>query len=234
VHWGITDIHPFADGNGRAARLFQAVVLMQTGAIPGRMFSFERYYADDQAAYYGALRSVRERTNNMEWWLEYFLRGLAEEYERVASTVLDLSSLVSETGAVLQLSHSQERALARLRLEGKREFSRRDYEAAAGIGRSAAGDDLRSLSAHRVVIPRRAGRDTRYAFTAPSSSQSDGPRGRPAKWTEEKIEKDLREFLSGRTTWPTPDDFRAAGRGALYAAASRRGGISRWRQRVGM
>jgi Fic family protein len=42
MHYGITDVHPFADGNGRAARLFQAALLTHAQALPGRMFSFER------------------------------------------------------------------------------------------------------------------------------------------------------------------------------------------------
>ena len=73
------------------------------------MFSFERYYADDRSAYYGALRSVREKTMNMQWWLEYFLRGLVEEYERVAVTVADLDTLV--TGGIasaLRLTDAQQ------------------------------------------------------------------------------------------------------------------------------
>ncbi|MGH2962009.1 MAG: Fic family protein [Solirubrobacterales bacterium] len=235
VHWGITDIHPFADGNGRAARLFQAVVLMRTGVLPGRIFSFERYYADDRAAYYAALRSVRERTNNMNRWIEYFLRGLAEEYERVVATVEDLDSLISAPGAPLRLTPSQERALAKLRLEGRTEFSRRDYEAAASVGRSTAGDDLRRLGEHGIVVPRRAGRSTRYAFaTAPTPSPAGSRRGRAPKWTDPRIERELRAFLGSRTEWPTPAEFRAAGRGALYSAASRHGGIKRWRRLMGM
>ena len=55
VHYGITDVHPFADGNGRAARLLQVALLMGADALPGRMFSFERYYAEDRDAYYAAL-----------------------------------------------------------------------------------------------------------------------------------------------------------------------------------
>lgn len=98
IHYGITDIHPFADGNGRAARLIQTALLMARDVLPGRMFSFERYYAEDRGAYYEALRSVRRNTYNMEEWLEYFLRGLVEEYERVASTVSDLSSLAAAGG----------------------------------------------------------------------------------------------------------------------------------------
>lgn len=98
MHYSITDVHPFADGNGRAARLFQTAVLMKLDVLPGRMFSFEGYYATDRAAYYDALRSVGLRTLNMEVWLEYFLGSMAEEYERVAGAIDDLGSLLSMVG----------------------------------------------------------------------------------------------------------------------------------------
>jgi Fic family protein len=234
VHYGITDIHPFADGNGRAARLFQGALLMREGVLPGRMFSFERYYAEDRPAYYSALRSVRERTYNMNVWLEYFLIGLAEEYERVAGTVSGLSTLTAFGSGPLQLSASQEAALTALRIEGRREFTRRDYERAGRVARATAGNDLRSLIEHGVVEPRGSGPATRYAFTgAGRATRADG-RGRPTKWTEARIESALREFLAGHTSWPSAREFAAAGKGDLYAAASRNGGIGRWRRAVGL
>jgi len=39
--------------------------------------------------------------------------------------------------------------------------------------------------------------------------------------------------FDGRTTWPGPAEFDVAGRRDLYAAASRAGGIGRWRAIVG-
>ena len=235
AHYGITEIHPFADGNGRAARLFQAALMMDAGVLPGRMFSFERYYAADRDAYYAALRSVRERTLNIETWLDYFLAGLVEEYERVAATVEDLSSLVKPDGAAaLRLTPGQERALTALRIQGRREFTRREYQDVAGVGRSAAGDDLRELVRHSVVVPRGHGSTSRYAFSSARATGGEARRGRPAKWTDAAIERELRAFVEGRTTWPTPTDFRNAGKGSLYAAASRKGGIGRWRQLIGL
>lgn len=238
MHYGITDIHPFADGNGRAARLFQVALLMSAGVLPGRMFSFERFYAEDRDAYYAALRSVREQTLNMEPWLHYFLAGLAEEYERVAATVEDLSAFTQPTGiAPIRLSQSQERAITALRIQGRREFTRRDYEEAAHVGRSAAGSDLHQLVAHGVLTPRGSGSATRYSFTGPASpkrSEGGKRRGRPPRWTDTKIEQELRAFVAGRVSWPSPGEFREAGKGPLYAAASRSGGIGRWRRIVGM
>lgn len=235
LHYAITDVHPFADGNGRVARLFQTALLMRSGAMPGQMFSFERYYAADRPAYYAALRSVRENTFNMEAWLAYFLRGLAEEYERVAATVDDLSTLVSaQARGPLQLSASQERALAALRIEGRREFSRREYEVAAGVGRSSAGADLQELVRHGALVPRGSGASTRYALpTAGRQSEPKGRRGPKRSWTDARIERELRAFVEGRTEWPRPEEFRSAGQGPLYAAASRAGGIARWRRLIG-
>lgn len=236
VHYGVTDVHPFADGNGRAARLLQTALLMMTDVLPGRMFSFERYYAEERDAYYDALRSVRRNTFNMEAWLEYFLRGLAEEYERVAVTVTDLDALVSGPGrGPLTLRDSQQRALTALRIEGRREFTRREYEKAAGVGRSAAGDDLKQLVRHGVLSPRGSGSATRYVFSGSVPSSAQGTRrGRPAKWNDERIERELRDFLADRSGWPAPRDFQQAGRGDLYAAASRSGGIGRWRRMLGL
>lgn len=236
IHYGITDVHPFADGNGRAARLIQTALLMARDVLPGRMFSFERYYAEDRGAYYEALRSVRRNTYNMEQWLEYFLRGLVEEYERVASTVSDLSSLAAAGGrAPLRLTAGQERALAALRIAGLREFTRRGYEEAAGVARTAATAEIAKLIQHGVLVPRGAGSATRYAFAAPLDSRpGESNRGRPPLWTDERVERELRAFLAGRSTWPTPAEFKDAGAGALYAAASRRGTISRWRRMFGL
>jgi Fic family protein len=236
MHYAITDVHPFADGNGRVARLFQTGLMMRAGVLPGRMFSFERYYAVDRPAYYAALRSVKQRTLNMEFWLDYFLRGLVEEYERVATTVADLSALIpGGAGAPLRLTASQERALAALRLQGRREFTRRDYEDAAGVRRSAAGDDLRALVSHGVLATRGRGPSSRYVFPAAVKSRRALSRaGRPTKWTDTTIEAELRAYLDGMSTWPSPQEFRAAGKGPLYAAVSRAGGVSRWRRIVGM
>jgi Fic family protein len=231
LHYAVADVHPFADGNGRVARLVQTALLMKTGVLPGRMFSFESYYAKDTAAYHDALRSVRRSTLNMEAWLEYFLLGLADEYERVAAVVADLSSLVSPAGrGPLRLTATQERAIAALRIAGRSEFTRRDYEQVAGVERTAATDDLRDLILHRVVATRGAGPATRYAFSAGARPGTPGKRrGRPPAWDDSRIERELRSFLATSTSWPSPAAFAEAGRADLYSAASRAGGIDRWR-----
>ena len=172
----------------------------------------------------------------MEFWLDYFLKGLAEEYERVAAAVVDLSALMpGGGGAPLRLTAGQERGLTALRIQGRREFNRREYEQAAGVKRSTAGEDLRALVRHGVLATRGAGPHVRYVFSGSVAATARPSRpGRPTKWTDAVIERELRAFLDGKSEWPAPGEFRAAGKGPLYAAATKAGGVPRWRRVVGL
>jgi hypothetical protein len=62
------------------------------------------------------------------------------------------------------------------------------------------------------------------------------PRGplpnRQRRWTEPRIELELRAFCAERTTWPGWNEFLAAGRGGLYRAASAHSGIAHWRRKL--
>lgn len=229
AHYAITEIHPFADGNGRMARLVAAGLLLRHGYAPQRLFCFEAYYAADRNRYLAALRSVRERTLNMEYWLQYFLTGLAEEYERVAGEIERLARLGLTGGATVQLSATQQRALSAFALNGRREFTRLDYERESGLSKAAATEGLAELGKHGLIRPRGQGPSRRYAL------QSEWPsnRGRPPEWTEERIEAALRVLLEGRDRWPTIREFRAADSYDLYLALTRRGGVKQWRARTG-
>jgi hypothetical protein len=52
-------------------------------------------------------------------------------------------------------------------------------------------------------------------------------------WSDERIERDLRQFCSGRNQWPTEAEFKAAGLRKLYCAASNHGGVDSWKRRLG-
>ena len=231
THYAITDIHPFANGNGRTARLAASAILLKHGYLPGQLFSFDAYYARDRDAYVAALRSVRRLTYNMEPWLEYYLEGLAEEYERVAAEIEELNRLGLGRTSPLQLSAAQQRALGSLAAGGRTEFTRADYETAASVSRSAAGRDIDALLGARVLrrVSGTRGSASRYAFAA------HAPRsGRPREWTPDRIEEELREFTAGRPDWPRVREFDEAGRRALYLAVARNGGADHWARQLGL
>ncbi|MGD0452153.1 MAG: Fic family protein [Solirubrobacteraceae bacterium] len=230
AHYALTEIHPFANGNGRTARLLSSAVLLHHGYLPGRLFCFDRYYARDKTAYLAALRSVRERTFNMGLWLDYFLEGLAEEYERVQAEVEELNQLGLSSSTPVQLKASQQIGVSALAVQGVREFTRSDYEKAAGVRRTAALQDLDDLAEKRIVRRLRSGPGTRYAF----ARGSDDRRGRPRRWTPERIQDELEVFCAGRSVWPSVAEFKTAGRTALYLAVTRYGGVAHWAERVGL
>jgi Fic family protein len=230
AHYALTDIHPFADGNGRVARLLTAAILMRLGFISRRLFSFERHYAENRDAYYAALRSVRAETFNMNTWLEYFLGGLAEEYERVATRIAELQDIGLGSSARIELNASQERGLVQLNLNSFVEFRRADYELLAKVSRSTAGRDLRDLEEKRLIARRGKGAAARYRLR---SSLGGERRGRKRSWTDERIESELRELWGEREDWPSVEEFRHADRLALYEAVRRHGGSRAWAERLG-
>ncbi len=230
AHYALTDIHPFADGNGRVARLLSAAILMRLGFISRRLFSFERHYAEDRAAYYAALRSVRDETLNMNTWLEYFLAGLATEYERVANRIAELQALGLGSSVAIELNPSQERGLLQLKLNSLVEFRRADYERLAKVGRSSAGRDLRNLEEKRLIVRRGKGAAARYRLRSPAKGER---RGRKRTWTDDRIESELRNLWGEREDWPSVEEFRRANSLALYEAVRRHGGSRAWAERLG-
>jgi Fic family protein len=79
----LVHIHPFVDGNGRTSRLLSTLCLYRAGYDFKRLFTISEYYDRDRAAFYRAIQGVREAGMNMTGWLEYFVRGLAEQLVEV-------------------------------------------------------------------------------------------------------------------------------------------------------
>lgn len=237
LHYNIAEVHPFADGNGRTARLLTSALLLKAGYAPHRLFNFEAHYGKDKDAYLAALRSVREQTLSQESWMQYFLDGLANEYERVEVEV-DRLSVIGRTanGQKLQLTSSQQKALTDLRLRRIDEFNRRDYESAAGISRNTAQGELNVLADSGVLRRLGDGPARRYRFPQPDLKNPwSGPgRGRPPKWSEETIEKELRAFIGNNTIFPGAAAFKESGYLPLYRAMLRHGGSVEWAKRLGI
>ncbi len=235
AHFRLADIHPFADGNGRVARLFATAVLFREGLVSRHLFSPERYYASDLPAYHAALASVHQRTNNMEHWLLYFTTGLAEELERVAARARELSDMTERITHATQLSAAQERAIAALTAGELRDISSPEYAELTGRSPASSRRDISQLVELDVLVRVGRGPSARYRLPAarrrlraPRAARAGGP------WTEERVRSEVAAFLDGRTTWPSFGEFRAAGLAAAYQAMSRHGGVARWRREFGV
>lgn len=92
VHYEFVRIHPFVDGNGRAARVLAAFILNQRGFDTKQFFCLDDYYDVDRNEYYQALQNVNQDTLDMTNWLEYFVEGVHISIEAVKERVARLSS----------------------------------------------------------------------------------------------------------------------------------------------
>jgi Fic family protein len=77
-------IHPFADGNGRTARLLTLLLLYRSGYTVGRYISLERVIEESRETYYEALEASSEGWHEGKHdpfpWLEYFWGTLLRAY----------------------------------------------------------------------------------------------------------------------------------------------------------
>jgi Fic family protein len=80
-------IHPFADGNGRVARVLTNALLADSGYGVGRYVSIEQLVAEDADTYYAALLTSTEDWHDAEhdpWpWLDFFTLLLDRAYDRL-------------------------------------------------------------------------------------------------------------------------------------------------------
>ena len=125
----------------------------------------------------------------------------------------------------IQLKPAQERVLAALKARDESELTRGHYQELAGVSRSQAAYDLAELVEAGILHRVGAGRATRYRLPRENGGQR--------QWTSERIRAELEAFCDGRPAWPSAAAFKAAGRGDLYVAASRYGGIAHWSKELG-
>jgi len=78
IHYQFEAIHPFIDGNGRIGRLLLILLLVHWGLLPLPLLYLSAYFEKHRQAYYDLLLSVSTRGTWREW-VEFFLRGVAEQ-----------------------------------------------------------------------------------------------------------------------------------------------------------
>ncbi|MBI4925716.1 MAG: Fic family protein [Bdellovibrio sp.] len=95
-------IHPFVDGNGRAARVLSTLILYQMGYDFKKLFSISEYYDKDRPKYYQAIQSVRDNNMDMTAWLEYFIEGLRSqmlEIQKKGTQIINAEKAVEKISA---------------------------------------------------------------------------------------------------------------------------------------
>ena len=91
AHFHFAAIHPFADGNGRTARLLESVILRADGVryVPAMLSNF--YYKHMDEYYWAFSRSERNKENNLtpfiQFVLQAFIASLREIQEKLTTVI---------------------------------------------------------------------------------------------------------------------------------------------------
>ncbi|MBC7457644.1 MAG: Fic family protein [Bdellovibrionaceae bacterium] len=104
-HYLAVAIHPFADGNGRTVRLFQQVLLLQSGETIARYVPSETIIMRNRSRYYAAIRQCKalQSTHPMtEFMAEYFATA-AKEVVEGARSLFEKSKKVSPEQRLKQI-----------------------------------------------------------------------------------------------------------------------------------
>ena len=158
----LAHIHPFLDGNGRTSRLLSTLCLYRSGYDFKRLFTLSEYYDRDRAAFYHAIRSVREAHRDLTGWLEFFIRGLATQLGEVVASgkrVMFRDVVAREYGL------NPRQALIVGGLLERPELRIEDVAGLCpGVNRRTLQRDLEGLMTRGVVKSTGAARAVRYRF----------------------------------------------------------------------
>ena len=124
----------------------------------------------------------------------------------------------------------QEVALSALTTSGRHSLTRAEFAEPAGIGRSQATAELTKLIDAGILRREHRGATTSYALRRPGTRA--GKRGPTRRWMDESIREALETLVNELGRFPGHQDFVDRELKPLYVAASRSGGIRRWREEL--
>jgi Fic family protein len=88
-------IHPFEDGNGRAARLLSTYLLERSGYNFTRFYPLDQVIMDSRNAYFEALFEAQskwyQKDENMTPWIVFYVDAIFKQWERSLAEIRDKS-----------------------------------------------------------------------------------------------------------------------------------------------
>ncbi|MFH1347772.1 MAG: Fic family protein [Candidatus Margulisiibacteriota bacterium] len=155
-------IHPFIDGNGRAARLATKVLLAALGLNTFNLFSFENYYNQNVSKYFarvGELGNYYEIKDKINFtpWLEYFTDGIIDELLRVGKE-LHASAVTPEK----ELKDYHQLMLDHIKEHGY--ITDKEYSKLTRRAKATRNKDFNKLISLGLIKKKGKGKATYYTF----------------------------------------------------------------------
>lgn len=161
-------IHPFADGNGRMARLLTLQLLYHFDYAVGRFISLERIFEESKESYYETLEASSQRWHkaghDIAPWLDYFWGVLLRAYKEFEERV---GTIERGRGA------KGDRVRAEI-LKRQLPFSISEIEEACpGISRDTVRLVLRAMKTEGLITPTGRGRGARWVSISQQPAAQD-------------------------------------------------------------
>jgi Fic family protein len=95
IHYQFEAMHPFLDGNGRIGRLLLPILLAEKNILSQPLLHLSEFFEKHRNEYYDGLLHVSQKGSWQEW-IQFFLRGIAEQSEEAARQTKQLIDLREE------------------------------------------------------------------------------------------------------------------------------------------
>jgi len=166
AHLHLVSVHPFADGNGRIARIVQSLVLARAGLLAPELGSIEEHLGANTTDYYRVLAQVQggsyQPKRNATPWVRFCIaahiqqaRQRLDQIAAAATRWAALEELVESRGWPDRLIIALEHSL----FDGA---ERKAYAAEADVSLATATTDLRRLADANLITQRGRTRNTKY------------------------------------------------------------------------
>lgn len=83
LHYHFAAMRPFLDGNGRAARVLEAIMLQRTGLRDTLFIAMSNYYYEQKIGYLNALNETRAANHDLTPFLKFALKGVESQCRRL-------------------------------------------------------------------------------------------------------------------------------------------------------
>jgi Fic family protein len=173
AHYVLVAIHPFVEGNGRAARAFTSLVLMREDYNIKRFFALEEHFDADPESYYKAFSVVDKDApdigdRDLTPWLEYFTEVVAIELTKIKEKVRKLSidvRLKMRIGHQVALSERQMKLIEFLSEKGP-SIMQELRKVLPMVSEDTVLRDLKDLAEKRIIRKEGSTKASKYALAS--------------------------------------------------------------------
>lgn len=165
IYYFLAKIHPYADGNGRTAKIFIHGILFQNNIDPDNVILIEEYYLRNRSQYYDVLADAIE-TGDLTDWLEFFASALLYGALEATKILFKLSGgcIDIQNNKFVDLTANQRQVISAL--QNAPRASGAEIGRALNFSRQYINNLLKELVRMNVVIKQGVGRGSTYSLAS--------------------------------------------------------------------